>query len=258
MASSEKDALVHALEHHELTSALQRGPQYKSCLAQELDVSSKTVYRRAHKLIESGLVKRCQNGYRLSNLGQLYCNLISELWNISGNISEIKPLLRDASLQKYPPYWFFAEIRTVCATEETPLRPIEELEAVFKNAEKLHGLLPVVASRFVKLLRRRVEASELSLELIVKSAAIDKLRQRDDEGDGMLMRDAQLWQIESVPYGLIIVIEPKPSVFLVMHNENGMVTGIIENQNPVATTWALQKFDQYLTDATSANWQLPA
>ncbi|WP_435100862.1 helix-turn-helix transcriptional regulator [Halarchaeum sp. P4] len=244
------DVLETLAANHDLVAALVDGPRQKQALADDLDVSPKTVYRRTRRLREHGLLTRGDAGYRLTVLGSLLADLHLDAADLVDRASDADSLLSALDEDVVPPYWVLYEADVVQSEPFAPNQPIGRMRDLVTESDALRGFSPVVLPQYVELFHERAQAG-LSADLVVTPRIVEALRESaPDELRAALERDVTLHQTDrDLPYGLIVVDEPVPKAFILFYAENGGLQGVLSNDDPRTVVWARRQYETYAADA---------
>lgn len=131
------------MKNWELVKELRDGPVDRHELAEQLGVSSKTVYRRSRTLIDLELVGRDSDGYRLTSLGGLHAELFEYVRDVSATISDVSGLFEEVPPDAVPPFQVLENADIICSQPHAPAKPLETLESFVDDVTKVKDVSPV-------------------------------------------------------------------------------------------------------------------
>lgn len=246
--------LVEVTKHHEFLVAISDGPKSKRSLAEHLDVSEKTVYRKAKRLDEHKLVERTSDGYTLTGAGQICLDLWSNLRCTTDTVVEGADLLNSLDRESVPPSHVLRNATVIKSgrySTESPREYAVELLAATTEAT-LH--LPVLEQRLVGHLGDRL-GDDVQFRLAFSSELIDGLR---NCYSGLFERfveseSASLWRTSAgVDHGLLVRETGDPPVALLLFGQRGHLDGLIGLRGPDSRHWGMEVVRDYCSTGEEA------
>lgn len=242
-------ALLHVARYADLVDALRDGLRRKRELAERLDVSPETVYRRTRDLRDSGLLERTPSGYALTNLGSLYARQYDAFRDVSDRLYDARTLLDHLDADDLPPWQVFLDADIVTADQQVPERPSLRFEEQLRGAERFDGAFPVLSKRLVPSLTARPDTDGEPSRIALDDSVVDHYRTRDDEQfaavldhGGLAVREVR----ESLTYGVVRAeFEQSEVVALTVYDERGSLKGLVTSESPVAVAWASEQFGRF-------------
>jgi predicted transcriptional regulator len=246
-----KRALSYVVRYADLIDLLRDGPRRKRTLADRLDVSPETVYRRTRDLRDVDLLERTDAGYALTNLGRLYARQYESFRAFGRRLYDVRGVLEQ--LDDVPPCELFEGADFVPVEQHAPDEPRRRLAREVRRADRVSVIFPVLTRRHVALLEDHVSGGGRA-RVVLDASVADHLR----ENDSSLLGD--LWNRESVSvrrsddapsYGILLNDGPETeSATVSVYDERGALRSVVTNDAGPAVSWAADAFEQCWTDAT--------
>ncbi|MFC7167299.1 helix-turn-helix transcriptional regulator [Halospeciosus flavus] len=239
-------------DNADLLERLLDGPARKQALACELDLSPKTVYRRARQLRDYDLVERCEEGYRLTATGRFHAELYREAADLSGHLYDGGDLFDDLDHDELPPPEIFADADVIRSNPVAPNQPLRRFEEVVQEADVLRGFSLVVFPEYVETFHQEIVEGGLQADLLLSESMLDPVTEDfteqftevlDAENATFFLTDAE------ITYTGIVVTEPERRALLVVYAPGGGLRGVIDTTHPTAVEWVADRYDAYLADA---------
>lgn len=243
------------VDNERFLRALRDAPQYKDELADRLDVSKKTVYRRMGTLTDAGLVEKGPDGYKLTNFGVLQLQLYSDLGDQLVTLSESSRILELISSNALPPYCVFSTAEIHQAEAHDPCRPTEYVEHVLRDAAAVQIALPVFSPNHVKL-HDRIDDTEI--ELVIHGDVARQLTEGRPEEFFRLTSESTVYQTDTqIPYGICLPDEPLERIVILVYGETNRTCAAVTTTTPEAIEWGREFYNSYRQGATRVRGERP-
>jgi predicted transcriptional regulator len=161
-------------------------------------------------------------------------------------VEQAAPVLAHVPSVSLPPAAFFHGAEVVRPTRLDPDAPTNRCTTVFKSSTELSALLPVVTERWLTALQDRAVADRRTT-LSIDREVIDRLRTRSEPAVNAIL-DADATDLtavtESIPFGVIL---GDGQATLVVHDERGVLVGLVVAESDEATRWATDLIETYST-----------
>jgi predicted transcriptional regulator len=239
--------LVEVTKHHEFLDAVEEGPIRKRRLADRLDVSKKTVYRKAKRLDDHDLVERTGEGYRLTGAGEACLSLWTEFRSTTDTVAEGADLLNAIGRKFAPPAHVFRGSTVVRSGRYSVTSPRQCAAELLGSTEDATLCLPVLERTVVQQLAERL-GDGLDLRLVCSQGLVEGLRDCEDdlferflESDGI-----SLWRTPvDVEHGLLVRESRDPPVALFLFGPRGHLDGLIELYGRESLEWGEEVVSEY-------------
>lgn len=254
-SSAPDSALTCLIDHADLVTALRDGPQRKQALVDRLGVSPETVYRRTRDLRDAGLLERTPSGYALTNLGRLYAREYDSVRTFAGRLHEARDLLEHFATDELPPREVFRRADVVTVEQRAPDLPSRRLERTIRRARTLRGLFPVLSRRVSDALEAsRKQDASVSLDVVLDADLVDHYAEDSSFVEAFDADHATLYPTdEDLPYGVLLVETEDgdgTSLAMTVYDEQGVLRGVVTNDDQSAVAWGEAVYDEYRAEAT--------
>lgn len=244
------------IENFSLVRLLGENPLHKQELADKLDVSPNTVYRKTRKLRALDLLKHGNSGYYLTKIGEAHVNLSQELVNASNLLYAGEEFIENHEADNFPPYWEWSDVEIVHSDQYGPSRPMQVVREFVEGATQLCGFSPVVYPGYVNIFYREIVHEQLKGKLILDTSVIEILQ--SDFGDEFSeARRAGTFSIyeaqHNLPFGLLLRDESKADVLVSIYGTTGDLRGIIKSEATKASQWGRITYEKVADRATPIN-----
>lgn len=239
--------LVEVTKHHEFLGAVSDGPKSKRTLANHLDVSKKTVYRKAKRLDEYELVERTDDGYALTGAGRVCLGLWSDLRSTTDTVVESADLLNSLDRESVPPSHVLRNATVIRGKRYSTESPREYVLELLRTTEEATLHLPVMEQHVVRLLGDRL-GDDVQFRLVFNSELIDGIRDYDSELFERFVEseNSSLWRTSAnVDHGLLVRETGDPSVALLLFGQRGRLDGLIGLRARGSHHWGLEVVSGY-------------
>lgn len=228
------------------------GPLDRRDLQDALDVSRSTSYKAVRELEEAGLVERTAGDYALTLKGRLLAAEHRRYLTVVESICRPESLLDllPSDTEFDAAVLVGSDVRI--ADRHAPGMLVREIERIVTDATALKGTAPVVIPEYVELFREGIIERGLTADLVFAAPVLEHLFEvyREPflaafEGDLDVRRTE-----EELPFGLILVEEPSPTVAVVVYGPSGELAGLVENDSEATLSWARDRWTRYVTGST--------
>ena len=275
--SSELEAIEVLSRRIDFLEFLRETPSYKPELVEALDHSRSTVDRAIDELETEGLIERGENGYVLTQSGNLTARRYRLFLDETRTILDTKDLIDSIPATEHLPIELFTNSNVV--TVDGPYGVFAQVADSLPDADRYRVVLPeVVDSQHVRLLHTQVVRQGLEVELLASPPVIERLRKEFPELSNELA-DADSFTLSSVstpPYSLVLTggstsqegrdSQSKPesessgstdadTVIMIPYGDDG-VAGMAATSDSQAVRWATNRYEQLRQDSRPATEQL--
>ncbi|WP_247005058.1 helix-turn-helix transcriptional regulator [Halosolutus gelatinilyticus] len=229
-------------------------PAYQNQLVNEVDASQSTVYRGLKQLEDHNLVKRQNGMYATTTFGEIVYTQYERTDEIVQTFAESERLLEtrqeigtvlDPSVA--------CDATTLVIGETRPDLVYEYLEEQVSEAAKISGVVPTVFSAMVDTYLTQVTENRLDAEFVFGREATEHVQTKlSDEFKTLLNTgnfEAYSYSGE-IPMGVVVITEPVEHVLIVIHDDIGVVRGVIDSKNRAAVSWGIDWYSKHETDST--------
>ena len=230
----------------DLLSELQSGPQRRSTLQKDCDISRSTAYTALKELTEYSLVTRTEDGYRLTLYGQVilekYLTLQQQVGKLSAARDGLEPLSEVPDAERL----LQSDPTIVTPTDCDPDRPVDVFEELVRGADKLVGFSPITRSRYVSLFGTCILDGELTASLINETSVVEYLLENHhDDFEAVVTADhVDFYTTDAdLPFGLLVVQSPTPMVVCNLYDNQHTLQTLVYNDDPDAVTWGREIFE---------------
>lgn len=235
----------------EVLECVADGPADKRDLRDELGVSRSTVYKAVRELEERQLVEQTGDEVRLSLHGRLlfdeYRSFVATGADVCDHRDVLSALPPDAPVRTD----LFVGSEVVRAKPVTPDRPLDYLEDLLMDADRVLGFAPAVFRRHVELFHEELISGGLSASVVFEESVVEHAR--DDYGERFrqsVEADCYaLWETdEPLPFGLTITDGNREEVAVTVYDE-GRPVAVVANDTDKALDWGRGVFERYRESA---------
>lgn len=224
------------------------GPRDQREVREALDRSRSTVYKALKELEEAGLVERRGDAYALTAYGRLAWQRHDEYEARLRRLEAARPLVGAIPEGRLPPPVVLERARIVLPSRDAPERPLECLEAYSGRSDRIRCLSPAGMPRYLAEIHAAVEAGERTVELLVESAALERLRSGYGrfeeavltEGLDVLRTDGTL------PFAVVLFDADRLGLFAY---DEGVLVGAAFSRDPDAVRWGEATYGRHRSTA---------
>ncbi|EMA35382.1 hypothetical protein C445_05443 [Halobiforma lacisalsi AJ5] len=242
---------------HKRSSIFERlidGPAYQNQLVDEVDASQSTIYRGLKQLEDHDLVKKQDGMYVPTTFGEVVYTQYERTDEIVRTFAESKRLLetrQEIGTVLDPSVARDATTRVIGETR--PDLVYEYLEEQVSEAAKISGVVPTIFSPMVETYLTQTTANRLEAEFVFGREATEHVQTKlSDEFKTLINTgnfDAYSYSGE-IPMGVVVITEPIEHVLVVIHDDIGVVRGIIDSKDRAAVTWARDWYSKHKAEST--------
>ncbi|SDR29332.1 helix-turn-helix transcriptional regulator [Natronobacterium texcoconense] len=229
-------------------------PAYQNQLVDEVDASQSTVYRGLNQLEDHNLVEKQDGMYIPTTFGQIVYTQYDRTDEIVRTFAESKRLLEtkqqigtvlDPSIARNATTHVIGEMRSDLV--------YEYLEEQVSGASKMGGVVPTIFRPIVETYLNKTAANQLDAEFVFGKEATEQVQTKlSDEFKSLFNTgnfDAYSYSGE-IPMGVVVITEPVEHVLVVIHDDIGVVRGIIDSKDRTAITWAKDWYSKHEAEST--------
>lgn len=246
-----QDTIRTVVQRSDLLERLADGPTSKRSLRDDLDVSRSTVYKAVRELEAHDLAEQRDGAVRLTASGRLlverYRAFADDVSTVNRQRSLLSALPSDAPIS--PALLDGADC--IRAEPVAPDRPLNYLEDLIREADRIVGFAPVALRRYVELFHQQLADGGLTADVVFERPVLDHIR--DDYADRLresLAADCYSLRATDadLPFGLVVAEETQ-RIAVAVYDEDGDAKGVIANDTPAALDWGRDVFERYRADA---------
>ena len=235
--------------------ALRSTPNGKPSLVGELAVSRSTVDRAIRELEDAGFVIRDGSQYRATCYGELLASRYEAFLEEARKVADAGSLL--AALDSAAPMDpdFFADAEVIRAGPPAAHRPIDRFERRIGEADRIYGLIRTISHSSTRELVQQYAETGLDGEFVITPRLADWLvEHRFDSTRALVDADIDLYEIETLPYALVVLEELDDVDALAtcfVYGDGSELLGTIETSDPEAVDWALETYGRFRDRAST-------
>lgn len=220
------------------------GPRDQRTLRDELGVSRSTVYKALSDLEEAELVVDRGDRYALTTFGRMAWRRHDAYIAQLRRQARARELLAAVPDDCRFPLSVFEHGRIELAGRHAPERPLERMERLSGNADRIRVASPAGMPRYLETIHDRVEAGSQTASLVVERAAIRRLEadygrfETASESDGL-----EVLAVDSnLPFAVVLFDESSLGLFA--YDDGGLV-GASYTDDETALRWGRQQFERF-------------
>lgn len=248
--SSPRSLMKAAVKNSEILLELQNDRRTRTELADALDVSRKTVYRKTKELAEFSLLTQDSNRYELTKLGEFFVNWYADTYDIVEELCE-HPNLREHFEESGLPFDVLRDVTIVSPSSGVSYDQQETVNELFERGSKVRVLLPVVSTTTVETLLPSVADGNVRGELLFTADVVQNLT----ENYSMRLRrirenSCEIRQVEAtVSYGIVLVDEPEPEIAVTLYDETNRLHTVLRSRTGKGMDWVKQKYRKWMRNS---------
>lgn len=243
---------------HKRSSIFERlidGMAYQNQLVGEVEGSQSTIYRGLKQLEEHNLVEKQDGMYGPTTFGKIIYTQYERTDEIIRTFTESKRLLETRQKIGKVLDPTVARNATVHVIGDTrPDLVYEYLEEQVSEASKISGVVPTIFSTMVEKYLTQTTANRLDAEFVFGKEAADYVQTKlSDEFKTLLNTgnfDAYSYS-GKIPMGVVVITEPVEHVLIVIHDDIGVIRGVIDSKDKAAVTWAKGWYSKHEAESAS-------
>lgn len=241
------ELLTEAISRPEALEALGDGPLHRRQLEAALGVSKTTCHRIIRDFDEHGLVRRTDDGYQLSSLGEVVADELDRAARTVGTARELDPLLSALeSTDLQLDVSLFDDATITRAQPDDPYPPIRRFMQLLRESNTLRSLdRTSIAPLHVDEIFELVFENRLEVEAIYPRSVVEKLAsQYPDYHRRALALDRVTYRAyDDLPFGMSLFDD---RVGLRAYDaDTGALRLFVDTADPGALVWAETVFETY-------------
>lgn len=256
MGGEAGDLFDDAVHRRAALAALADGTLHRRDLEERLDVSKTTCHRIIRRFDDYGLVRRTDDGYRLSELGEAVAGELDRAARNVATARDLEPLLSalepvDVSLDVS----LFTDATVTRAQPEDPYTPISRFMDLLRESSALRSLdRTPIAPLHVEEIFDLVFDRGLEIEAVYPASVVEKLLSEYPEYH---RRAADLGRVtyhvhDDITFGMSLFDD---RVGLRAYDvETGALRLLADVGSPEALAWAEEVFERYRERARTPEW----
>jgi predicted transcriptional regulator len=235
------DELVITLtKRGDVMSELADGCKRKREIAESISVSRSTVHRSLERLQELGLVEESSDGYELTGYGRTAFRAHQSFLERASRFRESRELLTEIPSEYAFPSMAFEDVDVVQPEPFALDRPVVHIEELLGDVTELVWWAPTVTGQLLEVLTEEATAGTLDGTVTLTEEVVSKLRaERPALLEGLCRAEGTTLEktTSGLPFGLLVVEQPDPTVCVVVHDDAG-VRGLLRSDHQQVVTWA--------------------
>lgn len=232
------------MKHAELLLSLHNSPKTKTSLAQELDVSTQTIYRKCRRLTARGLVHKKASKYILTAIGTLQAHACRRYGSVLCTIDQLSQELNQKTVDHLPPLEFFATATVQKATRCAPEKPIQTLNTHLEEADFVDLLAPTVGASTINTLAAH-HAHDQSLLILAEDMYTELSSDLSGEFLDIGSLEPLFLQTSDCEIPYTLAITDDETLLLGTHGDNGALTATLVSQSPHVIDWGSTVIELY-------------
>lgn len=157
-----------------------RGPVERREIRELVDGVRTTVTRNLNALTDRGWIEDTAAGYEITDCGRMIVDELVALTESASLAVELRPALRWLDVERLGlDLRHFERAAITTADSTNPYAPVEEQVALVRDATTVRAAFPTVNRQILEACRRTARADGGEVELLLESAAVDRLRSGD-------------------------------------------------------------------------------
>ncbi|MFP8955079.1 helix-turn-helix transcriptional regulator [Natrialbaceae archaeon A-arb3/5] len=248
------DVYTTLLKRVSIFEYLLDSPTYQNELVEEINVSQSTVYRGLKQLEDQNLIEKENGFYSPTEFGKVMYVQYERTNKIIRTLSESIRLFETTQNIGAVLDPSVARDATIVETGETRMDLVYEyLEKQVSEATEIRGVVPTISPSLVETYLTRTEAGQLDAKFVLGEEAT-KLAQTKLEDEFTALRNTGNFNAYShsstIPMGVIVITEPNERVLVVVHDDIGVVRGVIDSKNDTAVAWGQNWYSEHIDEST--------
>lgn len=228
---------------------LRDGPKFKPELASELGVSKSTVYNWATELIDYDVVRRTDDGYELTPLGEQLVQLYCYTSGVTAQLYDTKSLLRTFPSDHHPPFCALTDAEVVDA-ESNPYAPHEAFVEWMSGADHVTGFPSLFSTEKLEALAAKISSGELTANVVVEQSDAELLCRRSPEILADILEEGEVYVTNrDIPIRLFVAEDRSPSVGVAVQTASGHLSVFARLSGEEAVEWGHELYERYRSTA---------
>lgn len=227
-------------KHHDFLEAISKEPASKRTLADRLNVSKKTVYRKRKQLDDHGLIERTSEGFTLTVAGQVCIDCWMEFQSSISTVAKGPNLLNSVGEESVPPAPAFQGSTMIRNEPYSTVSPCQRTLDMLQSTEEATICLPVLEQQVIKLVRKRL-TDGIEFQIICTPEVIEGLQNSNLSVFDQFVESEEITLIRTsaeIDYGLVVKETSIPLVQLLLFGTRGNIDGVIELDGRDSFEWA--------------------
>ncbi|MFC7079597.1 transcriptional regulator FilR1 domain-containing protein [Halorussus caseinilyticus] len=234
----------------ELIRMLRDEAKYKPHLASELGVSKSTVYNWATELIEYDIVRRTDEGYELTALGEQLFEFYHCVTRVTTQLYDMQTFLEALPNHHHPPLSTLADADIVDESDH-PYAPFERVVDWVKDAEHVVGTPAIMSTEKLEALAPKFRSNEMSADVVLERKDVELMRRHVPDTLDAILGNATVYETErEIPVRLYITESLSPSVGIATLTDNRQISMFVQLRGDEAVEWGFELYEEFRKDAT--------
>lgn len=239
-------------KRYQILDELRKDKLSKSDLENRLDISRSTINRGINELQEYDLVERDHGSQSITLYGMLTLSIYDRYYQLFKKVYDTKALLKELPRDLDLDGELIRDSTIYVAEPPAPRKPLEEVTKRVSESDTVELLSPVIVSNHVSVYVdfSSKEGSSLSI-VCTKDVIRYALEHHFEETKQFIRDDSTTVSVldEELNYGIVVC--DTEVMWINVFGGRGELLGSIKNESPQAVEWAEEKFDGFLSDATT-------
>lgn len=238
--------LSNSPQRHRILDNLAHAEMDVRSLMQELDSSRSTVQRNLRMLEDRGWIRDTSSGYVTTTIGEAIYREFMDIYDTIDTIHRMSSFLEVVDTLEEVEIRKLTDATVMTPKSNQPTFLMDSLFTIFSSDDYVRGLLPVVSSLSVKIMRED-GFSIPSCSFIVSKSTLDKIYQQysqSESGTAVSVPECINFRVcsDELPYGLFV---SNKHLALAGYNELGRIQALVKSTNETAIEWAEGMYKYY-------------
>lgn len=253
-ALEEIEFLARSPNRVEVLRLCATGSHTRGELAEETGVSQATLGRILGDFADRSWITRDGSQYEATVTGRLVAAAVSDLLSALETEQRLRDVVEylptDGPAADLDPR-HLADATITTPSRTRPSAPLNRLLEFLPDAETVRTVSHAFNEQTLDVVEAQTAAGDQSFTGVFTHEAIDALR--EDEPlrrrlEQLLAHDsAAVHVVEAIPIAVMTVDEV---VYVLLRDDEGILRGSIDTDDPTVRTWAAELIDEYVTEAT--------
>lgn len=245
-----RDVLETAVERRRALSALADGPLHRRELQAELDVSKTTAHRIVRTFDEQGLLRRTDDGYTLTALGDVVAQQADRFTTnleVTYRLAPLVEAIETADLAFDPER--FADATVTEPRPDDPSPPVNRYLELFRQSERIRTLdrTSFIPPLYIEeIFELSFEGDKAGLAIFPRSVVEQRLEEYPEIHRRAVEQDkGPIYRVcEDVPFGLTIY-DTDHVALRAYDDDTGALLQLVDTADQPAVDWAEDVFETY-------------
>lgn len=236
-----------------LLRCLREGVGEKRELEETLELSRSTLNRGLNQLEANRLIVERPNGYEVTVAGDAVLQVYANLWEPIADATPCLALLpTDVSFDPK----ILNSATVVKADYSNPDRPVDRLDGLLVDCNRVRWTSPVSTARCLRLLNSRIVERDVSAEFLFHDDHYDRLWRTHEETMRTTSNadNCQLRRVRDKPPASIVIVD-ESRVWIGVHDAEGSLKGAIVATSDAAVDWGRRVFRRHRTRGDSEDYE---